>query len=256
MNKVKEKLSTGQATLGGWIMTSSPAAAEVMAVCGFDWVAIDMEHTSVNYETIEHAMRAIQLHDCVPMVRVAAHDPTIIKRCLDVGAVGVVVPMVNTAEQARSVVTAARFPPHGSRGASFARAAIFGENFQQYYRTANDEVIVVAMVEDIESVKNIEQIVAVAGVDALFFGPYDLSKSMGIVGQFKHPDFVALVEKVKSAAARVKMPVGIHVIPPDPNEVRDRVNQGFQFIACSVDTQMILTLGKPLASALAASAGQ
>jgi len=256
MNIVKEKLQAGRVTLGSWVMISDAGSAELLALSGFDWVTIDMEHTSISYETAEDMIRAIERHNVVPLVRVAADDPVIIKRCLDVGAGGIIVPMIKTADQARRIVSEAKYPPEGVRGASFSRATMYGEDFARYYGGWNDDVIVVAMIEHIDAVNNIDQIVETVGLDALFFGPYDLSSSMGIVGQLDHPDFVAAIDKVKQAAAKVRLPVGIHVVFPNVEDIRARAEQGFQLIACSLDSQMILHLAKQLASALDESASQ
>lgn len=249
MNAVKRKLQAGEPTLGGWVMICHRASAELLAMCGFDWVAIDMEHTSISYETMEHLVNTIDQRGALPMVRIAGHDPVIIKRVLDMGAGGIIVPMVTTAAEARQIVAAAKFPPTGCRSVCFSPASGYGEKFDTYFNTVNDEVVVVAMIEHIDAVNNIDEIVNVEGIDALFFGPYDLSGSMGIVGQFEHPDFVAALEKVSVAAKKATMPIGIHVVVPELEQIRSRIDQGYQFIGCSIDTQMILAMGKQLASA-------
>lgn len=249
-NILKQKLRAGEVTLGTWLMIGHPASAELLASCGFDWVAVDVEHTCIGRDAMENVIRAIELRGAAPLVRLPDHDPVFIKWCLDAGAGGIIAPMVNSAEQARAVVAAAKFPPAGIRGAAFCRAAGYGESFKEYYYSQNDEVVVVAMVEHADSVANIEEIVKVEGIDALFMGPYDLSSSMGIVGQFDHPDFKEALRRVREAAREAGMPVGIHVVPPDAEQVRLRAREGFQFIACSIDTQMILSLGKQLAGSL------
>jgi len=252
MNIVKRKLQQGQPTLGGWIMISHPATGELLAQCGFDWVAIDMEHTSVSFETIESIIRSMERYHVISLVRIAGHDPLAISRCLDIGAQGLIVPMVKSGDEARQIVREAKFPPAGRRSACLSRAAGCGvENFRRYYTTFNDEIIIVAMIEHIDAVNNIEEIVTVEGIDALFFGPFDLSGSMGIIGQFDHPDFISAIDKVKQAARKAKMPIGIHVIAPSPDEIRKRAEEGFQFIGCSIDTQIILSTGKTLAASLA-----
>lgn len=249
-NIVKDRLRAGEVTLGTWLMVGHPAAGELLASCGFDWVAVDVEHTCIGRDTMENIVRAIASKGSTPLVRLPDHNPVFIKWCLDAGAKGIIAPMVNSAEQARAVVAAAKFPPAGIRGAAFCRAAGYGESFQEYYYSQNEDVAVVAMVEHADSVANIEEIVKVEGIDALFMGPYDLSSSMGIVGEFDHPRFKEAVRKVRDAARNAGMPVGIHVVPPDIDQVRQRADEGFQFIACSIDTQMILSLGKQLAESL------
>lgn len=249
-NIVKDKLRAGEVTLGTWLMVGHPASGELLASCGFDWVAVDIEHTSIGLDVLENIVRGIGSKGAAPFVRLPDHSPTFIKWCLDMGAKGIIAPMVNSAEQAKAVVAAAKFPPVGIRGAAFCRAADYGESFKEYYYGQNEEVVVVTMVEHVDSVANIEEIVRVPGVDALFMGPYDLSSSMGIVGEFEHPRFVEALKKVRDAAKNAGMPVGLHVVAPDIEQVRQRASEGFQFIACSIDTQMILSLGKQLAGAL------
>ncbi len=249
-NIVKEKLKAGQVTLGGWMMLGHPGIGQIFASCGFDWVAVDMEHTAFSDETLENIIRAIEVKGAVALARMQGNDPVAIKRALDAGARGIIVPMVNSAAEARQMVSYAKFPPEGIRGASFSRATNYGENFSDYYRNHNSDVVLVAMIEHIDGVNRIEEIVRVEGLDALFFGPYDLSSSMGIVGQFDHPEFKQAVEKVRLAAGRVKLPIGIHVVAPDPDQIRKRADEGFQFIGCGVDTQILYHLGKQMAGAL------
>jgi 2-dehydro-3-deoxyglucarate aldolase len=249
-NIVKEKLSAGKVTLGAWVMVGHPASGEIQAACGFDWVAVDTEHTSIGFETLENIIRAIERGGAAPFVRMPGHDPITIKRTLDIGARGIIVPMVNSAQQARDIVAAAKFPPVGERGASFCRPSGYGDNFKGYYDAHNEDICVVAMVEHVDAVANIDEIVRVEGVDALFMGPYDLSSSMGIVGEFDNPRFEEALMKVREAAKKAGMPVGLHVVPPDIEQIRQRAAEGFQFIACSIDTQMILSLGKQMARAL------
>ena len=249
-NIVKDKLRSGKVTLGGWVMIGHPVSGELLASCGFDWVVVDTEHTSIGFETLESIFRAIELKGALPIVRLPGHDPITIKRCLDIGARGILVPMVNTAQQASDVVAAAKFPPLGVRGASLCRPSGYGESFPSYYQNHNDDVLVIAMIEHVDAVANINEILTVEGLDALFMGPYDLSSSMGIVGQFDHPRLKEALEKVRLSAKAANMPVGLHVVPPDLEMVRQRAAEGFQFIACSIDTQMILAWGKQFARAL------
>lgn len=225
-------------------MTGSPSSAEILAMSGFDWVAIDIEHTSIDHENIENCIRGIKLYGSEPFVRISSHDAEIIKICLDMGATGLIVPMVNTAEQSRKVVEAIKFPPKGKRGASFSRATDFGNNFNDYYEKFNNEVVIVAMIEDIEGVNNINEIIRVDGIDALFIGPYDLSQSMGIVGKFENSIFIEAIQAIKHASIKFKMPIGIHVVVPDTKQIQKKINEGFQFIGCSIDTQIILNFAQ------------
>ena len=240
MGKTKEKLRAGQPALGGWIMIGHPSVAEILAGEGcFDWLAVDMEHTSTTIRMFHELSLAVKGTDVDLLVRLPGHDPEIVKRALDTGADGIIAPSVNTAEQAREIVAMAKFPPEGHRGASLCRATDFGRQFSSYYAAHNDKVIVVCMLEHIDAVKNVDAILAVPGIDATFIGPYDLSASMGLPGQIDHPDVIAAQETIRSACQRHGVPAGIHVVPTDREEVRRRVEQGFQFVACGLDTEYL-----------------
>jgi len=249
-NIVKQKLLNGQVTLGGWVMLGHPGVAQILSACGFDWVAVDMEHAAIDIENLENLFRAVELHGALPFVRLPGHDPIVLKRCLDAGARGLIFPMVNSADQARELVAHAKYPPVGCRGASLVRAARYGLTFADYYKNHNDDVVLVMMIEHIDAVDRIEEIVAVDGIDALFFGPYDLTSSMNIVGQLDHPKFLAAVEKVKSAARKAGVPLGMHVVPPDLSLLKQRISEGYQFIGASIDTQILLHFGKQLVNVL------
>jgi 2-dehydro-3-deoxyglucarate aldolase len=233
-------LQAGEPVLGGWIMIGHPTVAEILAGEGFDWLAVDMEHTSTSVRTFHELALAVKGTDVDLLVRLPGHDPQITKLVLDAGADGVIVPSVNTPEQARQAVAMAKFPPEGTRGASLCRATDFGRDFGDYYRRHNEIVLVVCMLEHIEAVDNVETILATPGIDATFIGPYDLSASMGLPGEMDHPDVVRAEQTMLAACRRRGVPAGIHVVPVDGGQVRRRMEEGFRFIACSIDTEFLL----------------
>jgi 2-keto-3-deoxy-L-rhamnonate aldolase RhmA len=155
------------------------------------------------------------------------------------GAAGIIVPSVNTPEEAAQAVAIAKFPPNGIRGASLCRATGFGKNFAEYYSNHNRDVLVVAMIEHISAVEQVDKILATPGLDAILIGPYDLSASMGIPGQLQHPDVLAAQQVILDACRRHKVAPGIHVAPVDPDDVARRLAQGFLFVPCSIDTLFI-----------------
>lgn len=236
MGITKEKLLAGKPALGGWIMIGHPSVAEILAGEGFDWLAVDMEHTSTSVRRFHELSLAVKGTGVDLLVRLPGHNPETTKLVLDSGADGIIVPSVNTAEQAREAVAMAKFPPEGYRGASLCRASDFGRNFAAYYREHNQNVIVVCMLEHVSAVKNADAILAVPGIDATFIGPYDLSASMGLPGQTNHPDVLAAQRTLLAACKRHGVPAGIHVVATDSSEVSRRIDEGFQFIACGVDT--------------------
>ncbi len=240
MGRTKEKLRSGQVTFGSWIMIGHPVVAELLAGEGFDWVCVDMEHTSISVETFQTLAVALKSSGCDIFVRLHSCDPVQAKLVLDAGANGIIVPMVNSREQAEQAVAMAKFPPDGTRGASFCRAADFGRGFERYYREHNDDVCVIAMLEDIKAVENADDIVSTPGLDGALIGPYDLSSSMGLAGQIDHPDMVAAESRLLAACTAHKTAAGLHVVPIDPRRITERIEKGYTLIACSVDTQFLL----------------
>lgn len=232
VNTVKEKLAAGQPAVGTWLGLCSPIAAEYMAHMGWDWLVVDTEHSPIGFETTVHCFQAICTTPTIPMARVAWNDPTLIKRLLDAGALGLVVPMVNTVEQAEQAVAAMKYPPKGYRSLGGGRCMVYGDD---YFSWANDQVACIVQIEHIEAVRNAEAILSVEGVDACFIGPNDLAGSIGIkpdlgAGDPRHEE---AIQEVLRAAKKVGTPAGIHV--PNAEHVSRRIEQGFQFIACASD---------------------
>ncbi|NQT95562.1 MAG: 2,4-dihydroxyhept-2-ene-1,7-dioic acid aldolase [Candidatus Omnitrophica bacterium] len=233
---LKKKLRKPKATIGSWITLPDCSVAEIMAKQGFDWLVIDMEHSAIEISQAQELIRVIELSGCVPLVRVGENNPNLIKRIMDAGAHGVVVPMVNTAEDARKAVDAVKYPPKGKRGVGLARAQGYGLSFEKYKRWVNTNSIVVVQIEDIEAISNLEEILKVQGVDASIIGPYDLSASLGYPGEFGKSKMKAAIKRYQRTCKKMKKPSGIHVIPPDAKKLSERKKEGYQFIAFSLDT--------------------
>ncbi len=221
-------------------MVGHPTIAELMVNEGFDWIAVDLEHTATSTRTFQEIALAVKNKDCDLLARLDSCDPVQAKRVLDAGGSGIIVPLVNTAEQAQQAVAMAKFPPDGFRGAAFSRASDYGRNFRNYYLAHNDSVIVVIMMEHIDAVNNADAILETPGIDAVFIGPYDLSASLGRPGELDHPDVLVALGRIMEACKRHHVPVGIHVIGDENAEVEKRISEGFRFIACSIDTQFII----------------
>lgn len=239
LSGTKEKLRRGQPALGGWVMIGHPSVAEIMAGEGFDWLGVDLEHTSIGVRDFHELALAVKGTGCDLLARLPSCDPTLAKLVLDQGAAGIIVPSVNTPEQAAQAVVMAKFPPAGSRGASLCRATDFGRNFENYFHEHNDRVIVVIMLEHCDAVARADEILAAPGIDAALIGPYDLSASMGLAGQLQHPEVLAAQQRILEACARHKVVPGIHVAAVDAQEVTRRIEQGFRFMACGIDTLFI-----------------
>jgi len=239
MSTTKDKIRKGQPAIGGWVMTGNPAVVEIMAEEGFDFLVADMEHTPINVETFYHMALAVKGTRCELLARLPACDMVIAKQVLDMGAAGIIVPSVNTPAEAAQTVAMAKYPPEGIRGAALCRATGFGRNFDEYYRNHNRDVLVVAMLEHISAVKQVDAILATPGLDAILIGPYDLSASMGIPGQLQHPDVLAAQQVILDACRRHNVAPGIHVAPVDPSDVARRLAQGFLFVPCGIDTSFV-----------------
>jgi len=238
-NPVKEKLKNKEVTLGSWIMIGHPEVAEIMAQAGFDWIAVDIEHSPINFETVQALFQAMKGTNCQPFVRLSDNDPVVIKRVMDCGATGIIVPMVNSMEDAEKAIKAVKYPPEGNRGVGLGRASGYGAHFEDYFKTINDQVVVIVMIEHIDAVNNIDSILSVPGIDGIFIGPYDLSGSMGIAGQLEHPDVIDAREKVIKSAHKHNIALGIYVVYPNSKEVKNRIEEGYTFIAYSTDTIML-----------------
>jgi 2-dehydro-3-deoxyglucarate aldolase len=239
MNPVKKKLVKGEVSIGGWMQIGHPAIAEIMAQAGFDWIAIDNEHGIIDLETGMNIFNAMRGTNVVPMARVQENNEIMIRRWCDAGAQGIIIPMVNTPEQAKAAVAAVKYPPVGKRGFGYCRANNYGAKFDEYAKKANDDILVIVQIEHIEAIRNIDSILAVDGVDGAFIGPYDLSGSMGLTGQLYHPDVLAACDKTLKACKKCNKAAGIHVVPVEPERIKKFTSEGFTFIAASIDTVFI-----------------
>ncbi len=239
MKDLKEKMSSGKPAVGSWITLAHPAIAEIMARAGFDWLAVDLEHSVITIREAEELIRIIDLCDVTPLVRLSKNDPVQIKRVMDAGAHGVIVPMVNSVAEAEQAVASVRYPPQGKRGVGLARAQGYGAAFGSYKAWLQSKVIVIVQIEHIQAVQNLSAILAVDGVDGFIVGPYDLSGSLGIPGDFEHPDMKKAMGIIRrDGVASGKVP-GIHVIEPDVVELQERIKDNYRFIAYSLDIRML-----------------
>ena len=235
-NSLKQKLKNDELTIGSWITLGHPAIAEIMAQSGFDWLTVDMEHSAITIHEAQQLIQVIELSGCVPLVRVGNNDPNLIKRVMDAGAHGVIVPMVNNASDAEAAVRAVKYPPKGTRGVGLARAQGYGVDFENYKEWVEKDSIVIVQIEHIDAVENIEEILSTEGVDSFIIGPYDLSGSLGIPGEFDDPKVTEALEIVKQAAIKCKITSGFHVVPPIPDMLSDKIHEGYRFLAYSLDT--------------------
>ena len=226
-------------SLGSWITIGHPAVAEIMSAAGFDWLTIDLEHSAISIERAEELIRVIDLSGVKPLVRLSSNNSEQIKRVMDSGAHGIIVPMVKTEKEARQAIDAVHYPPLGNRSVGLARAQEYGVGFQKYFEWQKENAMVLVQIEHVEAVENIDAIFSVEGLSGYIVGPYDLSASMGIPGQFEHEKMLTALDRIKDSAEAHKIPSGIHIVEPDVDELRKRVSQGYKFIAYGVDMRML-----------------
>ena len=235
-NPVRRALLERRVTLGTWIQIGHPAVAEVLAHAGYDWIAIDMEHTDIDAPGFAALARAMHGRDAAPLARVRENDTLAVRQVLDLGAAGVIVPLVHTADDAERAVRAAKYPPRGIRGFSFSRMNEWGAEFDAHAASANDDVAVVVMIESRRGVENIDAILDVNGVDGVFIGPYDMSGSYGVPGQTDHPLVADACRAVVEACRTHAKAAGIHVVTATEDALAATVASGYSFIGIGTDT--------------------
>ena len=222
-------------TLGSWITLNHPSVAEIMADAGFDWLCIDMEHSVTDYFEAQQMMVAIQSKGIKAFVRVGENNARIIKRVLDAGADGIIVPSVNSKADALRAISAVKYPPVGTRGVGLARAQAYGFNFEKYRDQIAPSITLIAQIEHINAINELEEILSLDGIDGTFIGPYDLSGSLGKPGQYDEPDVKEAISKYENIAKKFNKLIGFHVVPPDYNLVIEKQKKGYNFIAFSFD---------------------
>lgn len=222
-------------TIGSWISLNHPSVAEIMADAGFDWLCIDMEHSVTDYFEMQQLIMAIQGKGVKAFVRVGENNTRIIKRALDAGADGIIVPSVNSVADAEKAVKAVYYPPVGKRGVGLARAQGYGFGFEAYRDGKAREITLIAQIEHIDAIKNLDAIIQVSGIHGTFIGPYDLSGSIGKPGEYDDPEVKAALLEYDRIAAKYDKLIGFHVVPPDHKLVAEKQAKGYNFIAFSFD---------------------
>lgn len=238
IRQLRERLRNGGHSVGSWMQIPHASLAEIMGQAGYDWVAVDLEHGAISVHQLPDLFRALELGGTLPLARLAQGHPKDCKQALDAGAAGVIVPMVASAEQLVETRNACRWPPAGSRGVGFSRANLFGEHFESYREEAQAPLLV-AMIEHVNAVDDLGAILDVEGLDAILIGPYDLSASMGLTAQFEHPDFLSVMGRIQTLVVRKGIACGLHVVSPAPDQLKKRVDEGYRFLAYSIDAVLM-----------------
>lgn len=235
MTNLKTKLLKNELIVGSWITIGHQSIVEIMCTGGFDWLTLDLEHSVIELSQAQQMIAHIKNNGVAALVRVSKNEEVIIKRVMDAGADGVIVPMVNSASDAEQAVSFVKYPPLGKRGVGLARAQQYGIGFDTYKEWLQQESVVIAQIEHIDAANNIEEILQVDGIDGIIIGPYDLSGSMGFPGEYHRDDVKAAIKHVEQTCISCKKPLGFHVIQPDYQLLADKVNTGYTFLAFSLD---------------------
>lgn len=247
-NAALAKWRAGERTVGGWLSLANTHTAELMAHAGFDWICVDLQHGLIDYSDLVRMLPAISTSDATPLVRVSGNNPSEIMKVLDAGAMGVVVPLVNSRTEAAAAVHACMYPPRGGRSFGPIRAALYSG--RGYAQEANDEIACIAMIETADGLANVEEIVTTPGLGGIYVGPSDLGLSLGLSpnGDTDDPKHLAAVERILAVCKKHKMPIGIHTSTRD--YARIRLDAGFNFVTLGTDAAL---LGQAAAAELAAA---
>jgi len=237
-NRMKEKIKRGEPVVGAFHNLQVPTVTELLGLVGLDFVIVDAEHTSITPETAENLYRAAELRDLSVITRIGENSQQVIQKFMDAGSQGVLMPLINTREDAERVVASVKYPPIGKRGLAGTRAAAWGlGNTAEYVKMANEETLVAIQVETLEAIKNIKEIVSVEHVDVIFFGPSDISSNLGLHGQTRHPEVLSLIEKLSKEALAAGKAVG--TIARDLNDYKYWRERGFQWL-CTGTSQFLV----------------
>lgn len=238
MKSLRDRALRGEILSGTWLSLGSSLTAEMAGKAGFDWALIDLEHGAADHESLLHQLQALDATPAAGIVRIAWNEAPRFKRALDLGPSGIMVPYVNTADEARQAARAMRYPPDGVRGVARSnRAAGFGLEFDAYFAQANERLLTIVQIETAEAVENVEAIAAVEGVDVLFVGPLDLSVSLGVPSQSAHPAFRAALARVVAASRAAGKAAGI--LLPSAEQIAPALTDGFTFVAAGSDGALV-----------------
>jgi len=244
----RARLRNESPLVGAWMQVPNADFAEILGDSGYDWVAVDMEHGAFTRAHLHDIFRALELGGTAPMARIAEPLPILCQQVLDAGAAGVIIPRVESSTQLKDLIAGCNWPPTGRRGVGFSRANLYGKHFERYKSEAQASFIV-AQVESLNAVQDIDAICSVSGLDAVMIGPYDLSASLGHTGNLEHPELQEAIHRVLTTCRSRGIASGMHVVQPDPHRLREAVTLGHRFLAYGTDVLFMSVSAKnPLSS--------
>lgn len=251
-SRIREQLRRGQPTVGSWLQLPCTDAAEIIARLGYAWAAVDLEHGAFTRAMLPDVFRALERWGCLPFARVAEASPVRVKEALDSGARGLILPMIESRAQLDAAVAAAVYPggavfSGGARGVGFCRANAFGMDFEAHTgpEGIGQDIVIVAQIEHVRALDELDAIFSHPRLDACMVGPYDLSASMGLTGRFDHPDFTAAAARIEAKARAHGIAPGFHVVRPEPELLREKIRQGYTFLAYGMDSVFLQAGGAP-----------
>jgi 4-hydroxy-2-oxoheptanedioate aldolase len=249
MKNLKKRLQQGETLHGCWLNLGSAVTAEIVGLSGFDWVLIDLEHGAGAEKDVYHQLQALEHTPAAAIVRIESTQRQRIHRILDMGAEGIMCPRIGSTAEAAAVASGLHYPPEGTRGvAKMVRATAFGQNFQNYYQQAKENIVGIVQIETTEVLAHLDEIAALDGIDVLFIGPADLTMALGIFGQFDHPLFIDAVKATVNAANKAGKATGILFF--NPAEYARYSSMGIRLIACGADAAFVADAARNMAGTL------
>jgi len=230
MKKLNKKIK-----IGSWITTFNPSAAHLMSTMGFQWLCIDMEHSTITFDQMAVLISVIESNRSIPFVRVGLNDKLHIKKALDAGAQGIIVPMVNTVKDAKKAIDSAYYYPKGKRGVGLTRASNFGYNFEKYVKNESKKIQLILQIESIEAINNLDKILDLKNISGTLLGPYDLSSSLYVIGKLQNPLVKNAIRKYEKISNKKGVSMGIHIAQPDTSKIKRAYKKKYKFIASGTD---------------------
>ena len=228
-------LNNKKVSLGSWITIGHSAVCELMSSFNFDWLCFDLEHSSISYSDLYDLIPIVEKNNCQPIVRVGKNDELEIKRALDAGAKGIIIPNIKNKYEAELAVKFCRYHPIGQRGVGLSRAQGYGFKFKSYEKSSS-KIPILALIENKEAINNLSEIINTKGISGTLIGPYDLSASYGRPGKFDDANFLKAIREYEKTCKLSKKPMGMHAVNEDEKQIRNKIKKGYKFIGLKLDT--------------------
>jgi len=240
MINLKSKLKSKKVLFGSWITIPDINIIEIFTSFNFDWLCIDIEHTSISLNQINKLVTLIESKNIIPLVRIGEKNNNLIKRIMDCGAHGIIVADVRSHKEAKDIIDAVKYPPVGKRGVGLYKAQKYGKEFEKYQKWLKNQCFIIPQIEHYESINNLEEIINLKDIDGIMVGPYDLSGSLGKPGKFNDKKYLNCLEKINKIVKKSNKYLGIHSVSSKPEDCNKFINKGYNFIACSLDTIFLM----------------